>query len=142
MEMCSAPWAYSELVAKLKTAGLRPTRQRVILAHILFGQGDRHVTAEQLHREVSAAHLRISLATVYNSLNQFTDCGLVKQIAGAGDQTFFDTNISDHFHFVHPTKKTLMDIPEQSLQFSTLPTPPEGMEIDRIEVTVHLKKKQ
>jgi Fur family transcriptional regulator, iron response regulator len=65
---------------RLRTAGLRPTRQRVALARLLFGQCDRHVTAEQLHKEALDADVRVSLATVYNTLHQFTDAGLLREV--------------------------------------------------------------
>lgn len=139
--MCAQPWAYSGVVEKLKNIGLRPTRQRVILAKILFEKGHRHITAEQLHKEVSAAFLRISLATVYNTLNQFVEAGLLKEIPGHSTQTFYDTRVDEHYHFLSPSKKNLIDIPIEQMQFGNLPTPPEGTEIDKIEVTIHLKKK-
>ena len=138
--MCSAPFAYSKLVEQLKAAGLRPTRQRVILAKILFGEGARHITAEQLHGEVRASQLRISLATVYNTLNQFVRAGLLREIAGHGTQTFFDTRVEQHHHFVLPDGKNLMDIAPDAIGFSRLPALPEGTEIDTVEVTIHLKK--
>ncbi len=139
--MCAHPFAYSQLVEDLKRAGLRPTRQRVILAKILFEQGPRHVTAEQLHREVRDSSLRISLATVYNSLNQFVGAGLLREIPGHGSQTFFDTRVEDHYHFILPDGKGLQDFPANAVGFEKLPGLPEGAEIDKIEVTIHLKKK-
>ena len=88
-----------ELAERLRLAGLRPTRQRVSLATILFGAGDRHVSAESLHQEAVAARMNVSLATVYNTLNQFKAAGLLREVAFEGDRTFFDTNTSNHFHY-------------------------------------------
>jgi Fur family transcriptional regulator, iron response regulator len=83
----------------LRRAGLRPTRQRVALAALLFGNGDRHVTAEILHEEAVKAGERVSLATVYNTLHQFERAGLLREIAIGGQRAYFDTNISNHNHF-------------------------------------------
>lgn len=137
--MCSQPFVYSELVERLKKSGLRPTRQRVILANILFGRGARHLTAEQLHREVHDNALRISLATVYNTLNQFVDAGLLREIQGQGQQTYFDTRTEDHFHFVLPQNGGLVDFPAHGVDFAKLPDLPPGTAIDRVEVVIHLK---
>ncbi len=139
--MCAHPFAYSKLVEDLKRAGLRPTRQRVILAKILFEQGNRHITAEQLHREVRESSLRISLATVYNTLNQFVGAGLLREIQGHSAQTYFDTRVEDHHHFILPSGHGLMDIPVKDVEFGKLPPLPEGMEIDKVQVTIRLKKK-
>lgn len=137
--MCAQPFVYSELVERLKKSGLRPTRQRVILANILLGRGARHLTAEQLHREVHDNALRISLATVYNTLNQFVSAGLLREIQG--QQTYFDTRTEDHFHFVLPDNGGLVDFPESGIGFAKLPTLPPGTDIDRVEVVIHLKAK-
>ena len=83
----------------LRRAGLRPTRQRVALATLLFGNGDRHVTAEMLHEEAVRAGERVSLATVYNTLHQFKRAGLLREIAIGGQRAYFDTNTSNHNHF-------------------------------------------
>ena len=139
--MCAEPFAYSELVKKLQSAGLRPTRQRVILAKILFQSGPRHITAEQLHREVHRSALRISLATIYNTLNQFVGAGLLREIVGQAAQTYFDTRLDNHFHFVLPDNQGLTDFPADWVGFKKMPDLPEGTEIDKIEVTVHLKKR-
>ena len=85
----------------LSGAGLRPTRQRKELGRLLFDGPDRHVTAEVLHDEAMRAGVRVSLATVYNTLNQFTEAGLMREIVVDGDRTYFDTNTSDHHHFFH-----------------------------------------
>ena len=129
------------IAEKLRTAGLRPTRQRLALAKILFGNGDRHVSAEDLHREACAARVLVSVATVYNTLNQFTAAGLLREVAIEGDRSFFDTNTSNHFHFYHEKEGRLFDISTDNLEIKGLPSAPEGTEIDRIDVIVRLKKR-
>ncbi len=95
----------------LRKVGLRPTRQRMELGWILFAKGDRHLTAEMLFEEASKARVPVSLATVYNTLNQFTDVGLLRQVAVDGSKTYFDTNVSDHHHFFVEDANALVDIP-------------------------------
>lgn len=124
---------------KLRGVGLRPTRQRMALAAILFGSGDRHITAEQLHAEAVAEHVPVSLATVYNTLNQFTEAGLLREVAIEGDKTYFDTNTSNHYHYYLEREGTLFDIDNGELSISGLPEPPEGMEVGRIDIIVRLK---
>ena len=129
-----------ELRAKLRMAGLRPTRQRVALGWLLFAKGDRHVTAEKLYDEASGARVAISLATVYNTLHQFTEAGLLREIAVDGSKTYFDTNIADHHHFLVEETNALLDIPGAMIAVLGLPLPPGGMEISRVDVVVRLKK--
>jgi len=127
--------------AMLRRAGLRPTRQRIALGTLLFGQGDRHVTAEMLYEEANNADLPVSLATVYNALHQFTDLGLLRQVAVDGSKTYFDTNASLHHHFFVEGENALLDIPDSDMVLGKPPTPPEGYEIARIDVVVRLRRK-
>ncbi|MGL4242741.1 MAG: iron response transcriptional regulator IrrA [Beijerinckiaceae bacterium] len=130
-----------QLKVKLRGAGLRPTRQRVALGWMLFGKGDRHISAEALHEEAIRARVPVSLATVYNTLHQFKDAGLLRQVAMEGSKTYFDTNTSDHHHFFVEGDDRMIDIPGASLDVANLPVPPEGMEIARVDVIVRLRKK-
>lgn len=127
------------VTGKLRAAGLRPTRQRLALARILFGSGDRHVTAEALQAEAAAASVPVSLATIYNTLNQFTKAGLLRQVAFEGDRGYFDTNISDHIHFYFEAEDRLVDVPAEGVAVTGLPDLPAGAVIDRIDVIVRLK---
>ena len=124
-------------VARLRDAGLRPTRQRVALASLIFDGGDRHLTAEQLHAEACTAGLPMSLATVYNALHQFTGAGLLRSLGLEGRATHFDTNTGDHHHFL-TERGEVMDIPG-TVRVTDLPEPPEGMEIAQVDVVVRLR---
>jgi len=123
---------------RLRSAGLRPTRQRMLLAELLFSQGDRHVSAEMLHAEVISAGEQVSLATVYNTLHQFTEVGLLRELAIDGSKAFFDTNVSNHNHFFVEERGELIDISGESIRVDGLPEPPEGMRISHIDVVVRL----
>jgi Fur family iron response transcriptional regulator len=128
------------LCDRLRNAGLRPTRQRLALAEILFGSGDRHVSAEALHKEALEAKVEVSLATIYNTLNQFREAGLLREVAIEGDRTFFDTNTSNHFHFFLESEERLVDIGTNELEVRGLPQIPQGTEISSIDVIVRLRK--
>jgi Fur family transcriptional regulator, iron response regulator len=133
----------SKLVTeRLRKAGLRPTRQRVALATLLFSDGHRHVTAEELHAEAHGSRLPVSLATVYNTLNQFTEAGLLREVAIEGHRSYFDTNTSNHFHFYLEEERKLFDIPGDELQVRGLPELPPGTRVRRIDVIVRLEDKE
>lgn len=123
----------------LKRAGLRPTRQRLALASILF-TGDRHVTAEELHSEALAQGCDLSLATVYNALHQFKDAGLLREVAVNGVKSYFDTNTSNHNHYFIEEQNRLFDIPADGITVQGLPEPPEGFRVSHIDVVVRLER--
>ncbi|MBL8578033.1 MAG: transcriptional repressor [Mesorhizobium sp.] len=127
---------------RVREAGLRPTRQRVALAELLFAKGDRHLSAEELHEEAIAAGVPVSLATVYNSLHQFTDAGLLRILAVEGAKTYFDTNTSDHHHFFVEGENRVFDIETGPVSVVNLPEPPEGMEIVNVDIVVRLRPKR
>jgi Fur family transcriptional regulator, iron response regulator len=131
----------SELRDKLRRVGLRPTRQRVSLGWLLFGKGDRHITAEMLFDEASRARVPVSLATVYNTLHQFTEAGLLRQLAVDGSKAYFDTNPTEHHHFFLEDVGELVDMPASGVSVADLPEPPEGMEVAGVEVIVRLRRK-
>ncbi|MBI1205954.1 MAG: transcriptional repressor [Azospirillum sp.] len=122
----------------LTKAGLRPTRQRLALARLLFDGSSRHITAEQLHGEAVGAEMRVSLATVYNTLHQLTDAGLLREVVVEAGRSYFDTNITDHHHFFHEDSGRLADIPGDSVVVAQLPPPPPGTWVTRVEVIVRL----
>jgi Fur family iron response transcriptional regulator len=126
---------------KLRQSGLRPTRQRVALGWLLFGKGHRHVTAERLYDEASAARVNLSLATVYNTLHQFTGAGLLREIAVDGSRIWFDTNTTPHHHFLIEGENELVDIPGDMVELARLPSLPEGMELIDVDVVVRVRRK-
>jgi len=141
MRFMSSAADQDRVAGMLKGAGLRPTRQRMALGALLFGGGDRHLTAEMLHLEAIQSRIPVSLATVYNTLRQFTEAGLLREVAIEGSKTYFDTNISDHHHFYFERDGVLMDIEHDGVSLLSLPKPPDGMEISRVDVLVRLVAK-
>ena len=127
-----------DIAQRLRAAGLRPTRQRVALARLLFNGCDRHVTAEVLHEEALSRKVPVSLATVYNTLHQFKEVGLLREVAVEGAKTYFDTNTSNHYHFFCENSGELVDIETASIRIEGLPQAPEGMAIGRVDVLVRL----
>jgi len=125
---------------RLRTAGLRSTRQRVALASLLFQDRQRHVTAESLHAEAIVAGISVSLATVYNTLNQFVMAGMLRQVAADAERSYFDTNAAAHQHFYIEEDRTLIDIPDEMIEMASVPKPPEGTCIDRIDVVIRIKR--
>ena len=129
---------FTAILAKLKDAGLRPTRQRLSLAKLLFENGDRHVSAEDLHAEAVAHRISVSLATIYNTLHQFTGAGLLREVVVEPGCSYFDNNITPHHHFFIEGEGRLMDIPAAEVALSQLPAPPAGMKVARVDVIVRL----
>ena len=127
-------------VARLRQAGLRPTRQRNELAKLLFRNGHRHLTAEALHAEAVAEGIKVSLATVYNTLHQFTQAGLLLQVVVDPTRSYFDTNTVYHQHFYHEDEGTLTDIPGPDIAGDGLPMPPPCTEIKRVDVVVRVRR--
>src|SRR3984885_14477191 len=130
----------SKAVERLRSAGLRPTRQRVELAGLLFKGPHRHVTAESLHDEAAGQEMKISLAPIYNSLLQFTHAGLLRQVIVDAARGYFDTNTGDHQHFFLEEEGRLIDIPGEAISVSGVPMPPAGMAVDRVDVVVRVKR--
>lgn len=131
------PRSYQHVLELLHRAGLRSTRQRLALARLLFDGRHRHVTAEQLHAEAQTNQQPVSLATVYNTLHQFTGVGLLREVVIDPGRSYFDTNVSDHHHFFHERSGELNDIP--LIPLASVPTPPAGARIARIDVVIRLE---
>jgi Fur family transcriptional regulator, iron response regulator len=138
-DMTGCPW--HDVKAMLRKVGLRPTRQRMALGWILFGKGDRHLTAEMLYEEAIKAKVPVSLATIYNTLHQFTEVGLLRQVAVEGARAYFDTNVTSHHHFFIEGRDELLDIPSTDVVVGKTPAAPEGYEVARVDVVVRLRKK-
>jgi Fur family iron response transcriptional regulator len=139
-DMTGCPW--HDVKSMLRRVGLRPTRQRMALGWILFGKGDRHLTAEALYEEATRAKVPVSLATIYNTLHQFTDVGLLRQVAVDGSKAYFDTNATAHHHFFVEGDDELLDIPGADVVVGKTPAPPDGYEIARVDVVVRLRRKK
>ena len=131
---------YSHFLEQIRSAGLRPTRQRLALAKLLFGGEDRHITAETLHADAQAEKIRVSLATVYNTLHQFTEAGMLREIVVDASRSYFDTNTSSHHHFFYEETGELEDISGLVINQSDLPPPPQGTTIERVDVVVRVKE--
>lgn len=133
-----------KLVAKLRSHGLRPTPQRIAICELLFKGADRHLTAESLHEEAKDKNISVSLATIYNTLHQFTNAGLLRQIIVDPTRAYFDTNTTPHHHFFHEDTNLLEDIPHErvSLQidgcdpFSV--TTPASKRVADVDVIIRL----
>jgi Fur family transcriptional regulator, iron response regulator len=134
------PRPFTPIVQRLRAAGLRPTSQRLYLARLLFEHGDRHVTAEQLHSEAQVARIPVSLATVYNTLHQFTAAGLLRELVIESGRSYFDTNVTNHHHFFFEETGALVDIPGENLALVSMPTPPEGARVSRVDVVVRVTR--
>jgi Fur family iron response transcriptional regulator len=124
---------------RLRAAGLRPTKQRVALARLL-GEAHRHISAESLHAEARKAGVKVVLATVYNTLHQFTEAGLLCEVVVDSQRSYFDTNTGPHHHFFCEDDATLIDIPGEAIQVAKVPPPPKGMAVDRVDVVVRLRR--
>jgi len=130
--------AYARKV--LGEAGLRPTRQRIAISALLFSGDPRHVVVDDLHREASAHGIAMSLATVYNTMRQLADAGLVRRIAVPGERTVYDVSTGDHHHFYIADEDRVMDIPDGLMRLDGVPDAPEGYAIDKVDVVVHLRR--
>ena len=122
----------------LRTAGLRPTRQRLALAELLLGGPDRHITAEELYHQAQNAGISVSLATIYNALHDFTGAGLLREVTVDSARSYFDTNTSEHHHFFVEDKGELIDIDENAIKVTGLPDTPNGQSVSRVDVIVRV----
>lgn len=125
---------------RLRETGLRPTRQRNELANLLFRNGHRHLTAEILHAEALAEGIKVSLATVYNTLHQFTEAGLLRQVVVDATRSYFDTNLADHQHYYYEDEGALLDVPAGAIKVENHFVPPPGTLIDSVEVVVRVRR--
>ena len=139
MRQKKASAANVTVLERLRTAGLRPTRQRLALAKLLFARGHRHVSAEQLFTEAKGHRVDVSLATVYNALHDFTAKGLLREISIDSSSSYFDTNTGNHHHFYFERSGHLEDIEDAHVQIAALPEAPGGAEISRVDVIIRVR---
>lgn len=129
---------YQNHVELMRKHNLRPTRQRLALSELLFDSPCRHVSAETLRNEVAAKGISMSLATIYNTLNQFSSVGLLNEINLDDNVTYFDTNTDHHHHFFDPKTNDLVDIPSDAIKLKSLPEAPDGRTVERVDVVIRL----
>lgn len=129
-----------KLTARLRRHGLRPTRQRVRLASLLLDGQDRHVRPDDIYDQLKSSPEKLSRGTVYNTLRQFCDAGLLKKVHGVGDTLVYDTNLHDHHHFLNVETGELTDIQHHKVQIRQLPDLPEDYAMDTVELTIHIRK--
>ena len=129
---------FRQVLDRLRQAGLRPTRQRLALARLLFDGRRRHISAEDLHNEALATGFRVSLATVYNTLHQFTSAGLLREIVVDPGRSYFDTNVANHHHFYFEKSGRVEDIPGDAMVVTGMPAAPPGTTVRSVEVIVRV----
>lgn len=124
---------------RLRAAGIRPTGQRMGVMRAIREGGRRHLTPESFHRELADADLKMSLATVYNTLNHFADAGLLRRV-GVGDRTWFCTNTTEHHHFFDEVTGRIEDVLGDQPTVIGLPPPPPGMSILGVDVVIRVRR--
>ncbi len=139
MQQKKASISDMSVLEKLRAVGLRPTRQRLALAKLLFGRGHCHVTAEGLFNEAKVADVDVSLATIYNALHDFTGKGLLREISIDSASSYFDTNTEDHHHFYFEGSGQLQDIAPDNVRIAALPEAPGGTTISRVDVIIRVR---
>ena len=132
-----------EIINRLRSSNLRPTKQRILIAKKLFDRKETfHFTAESLNKTVNKKmQKRISLATIYNTVEAFKKAGHIREILTNTSKSYYDTNIKSHHHFYDPDKKKLTDIDYQEVVLKKIPNPPKGKKIKDLEVVISLQKK-
>ena len=130
-------------IIKLRNSGLRPTKQRIKICEVLFSRVKTfHFSINDLTKILKNQHnIKISIATVYNTIHAFRKKGYLKEINIENDMSYFDTNTSSHHHFYDQQTKELTDIDSQEIELKKTPTPPNGKKIDEVEVTFKISKK-
>ena len=131
---------FSPYVDRLRSSGLRPTKQRLTICKILFDRKDTfHFTIDELKKKIEKnTKSKISLATVYNTVHAFKNNGYLKEISLQGNKTFFDTNSKSHHHFYDQDTGDLVDIKNEDIILSKLPATPKGKQIKEIEVNISI----
>jgi Fur family iron response transcriptional regulator len=124
----------------LSNAGLRPTRQRLALAKLLFGERGRHVSVDSLYDELVRSGAPGSLSCVYNSLRRFSEIGLVRRVPVYGSTAYFDTRLNHHHHFYAVDEDRLIDVSADAVALAAVPSPPQGYELVSIDVLLRVRR--
>ena len=131
---------FNEHIDKLRSSGIRPTKQRLMLSKVLFDQKKTfHFTIKKLKKLVEKdSRKKISLATLYNTVHAFKERGYLKEISLKGNKTFYDTNTKNHHHYYDEELSQLIDIKNENVSINNLPSPPSGKKIKEIEITIRV----
>ena len=129
-------------VQKLRSSNLRPTKQRLKICQFLFDREKTfHFTVETLNKKINKnKDTKLSLATIYNTVEAFTNAGYLKEILTSKNKSYYDTNIKSHHHFYDEESKELTDIKYNQIKLSKVPTPPKGKKIKNLEVVIRIQK--
>jgi len=133
---------YASIIKKLKSFNLRPTKQRLVLGRIIFSKGDHHFTINEVYKEARTLNAKISLVTIYNTLKQFKNHKMIRELSLGFGKTYYDTNTKPHHHFLFEGSKILKDIPFEGIKIKKLPKLPKGMKVDDVEVLVKIRNKK
>ena len=130
-----------DILKKLRSSGLRPTKQRVEIAKFLFEREKTfHFTVESLNKLLTKkSNSKIALATIYNTVHAFKAAGHLSEVEVRGNKTYFDTNVSNHHHFYDSETSELIDIDANDVVIQKFPKAPNGKKIKNIEVFINLK---
>ena len=128
---------FNQAIKKLSNIGIRPTKQRMILAKLLFENGDRHISAEEIFDELKKDDRKISLATIYNTLKQFTDIGLLREINIDQKKSIYCTNHDPHYHLYIEDENKIIDIPQKNIDLN-IPQIPACLSLHNIDVIVRI----
>jgi len=129
---------YNKAIKKLGDNGIRPTKQRMVLAKLLFEKGKRHISAEALFDEVKKEDRKVSLATVYNTLKQFTKLGLIREIVVDQNKSLYCTNNESHYHLYIEDEGKMLDIPTQNIDLN-IPSIPACLTLHNVDVIVRIR---
>ena len=130
--------AYSSAMNKLEKNGIRATKQRRVLAKLIFEKGKRHISAENLFDEVKKEERKISMATVYNTLKQFTSLGLIREIVVDQNKSLYCNNNQSHYHLYIEDEGKVIDIPTKNIDLN-IPSIPACLQLHNIDVIVRIR---
>jgi Fur family transcriptional regulator, iron response regulator len=125
---------------RLATHGAKPTTQRLEIAEVVFAR-PQHLSAEQVLQAARKRGIRVSKATVYNTLNLFVECGLLRELVVDRDRVYYDSTVHAHYHFYNVDTGEMIDIPSESVSFAGVPSAPAGTEQDGVDVIIRVRNR-